>query len=350
MTTNNCHPIDQKQNRDDLVYIVNSTKPFTGSFCSYTCYSKIHHIESFINGRMDGPSITYFENGQKSSEEFYKNGKKDDSSIRWYKNGQKSSSINFINGRMDGLFVRWHKNGQQSVEESFANGKKEGPSIRWNKNGKKTLEGYVRNYKKVGKWHGRRGDGWSFVIDFDYRDGDELAVDWYHNGVKKRVERYKNEGEFFNIREHKVLLKNETSQTKQKNKLKERRLEKRQLIKSNRNKIILKMLLLLIYITHPIFLYNISNTVPDTTLSEYTMKLADGLFGLFLAIAFIGAGIWFLIVVTISAGSIFSKTDSTQEDMDNLFYILALKPVGAGLFLAIPNYLIYFIVSLIDVL
>jgi antitoxin component YwqK of YwqJK toxin-antitoxin module len=53
---------------------------------------------TFKGGKMDGPRVTWHENGQKEIEENYKDGKEDGLSVLWHKNGQKKAEGNFKDG------------------------------------------------------------------------------------------------------------------------------------------------------------------------------------------------------------------------------------------------------------
>jgi len=63
-----------------------------------------------------------------------KNGKKDGLWTSWYENGQKESEETFKDGKRDGLWTWWYENGQKKEEVTF----KDGEMIsgkKWNKDG-----------------------------------------------------------------------------------------------------------------------------------------------------------------------------------------------------------------------
>ena len=50
-------------------------------------------------------------------------GKKEGLSTRWFENGQKKSERNHIDGNLEGLNTWWYENGQKKVERNFMDGK-----------------------------------------------------------------------------------------------------------------------------------------------------------------------------------------------------------------------------------
>ena len=71
---------------------------------------------------------------KKKIEESFKNGKRDGLSTSWYENGQKVSQGTFIAGKLNGVSTGWYKNGKKWLEITYDNGqgilRKE-----WNKDG-----------------------------------------------------------------------------------------------------------------------------------------------------------------------------------------------------------------------
>ena len=65
-----------------------------------------------------------------------KNGKKDGLWTSWYEIGQKESEETFKDGKRDGLWTRWYKNGQKYSEGTYKDGKEDGLQTEWNENGK----------------------------------------------------------------------------------------------------------------------------------------------------------------------------------------------------------------------
>ena len=91
-------------------------------------------IGKMKNGKKDGLWTSWYENGQKESEETFKDGKRDGLGTWWYENGRKKIKGINKDGRRDGLWTWWYENGQKKEEVTF----KDGEMIsgkKWNKDG-----------------------------------------------------------------------------------------------------------------------------------------------------------------------------------------------------------------------
>ena len=87
------------QIRNNIVYLPNETKPFTGN------------------------NLCKYENGQIKSEGNYKDGKPDGKVIDWYENGQIEAEGNYKDGKLDGKATYWHENGKIKGKVTFKDGK-----------------------------------------------------------------------------------------------------------------------------------------------------------------------------------------------------------------------------------
>ena len=101
------------QKRDNIIYLLNETKPFTGkNLCKYENGLK-RSEGNFKDGKKDGKWTEWYENGQKKSGGYYKDGKKHGKYTVWYENGQKEAEVNYKDGKEDGKWTKWHKNGKK---------------------------------------------------------------------------------------------------------------------------------------------------------------------------------------------------------------------------------------------
>lgn len=87
-----------------------------------------------------GKWITYFVNGQKSTEIDYKDGEYNGMYTSFYSNGQKSYEQHYVNGVIQGPDQGWHENGRQSYTGQYANDRQDGLWIWWNPDGTKQKE------------------------------------------------------------------------------------------------------------------------------------------------------------------------------------------------------------------
>src|ERR1041384_6587613 len=76
----------------------------------------------FVNGKKEGESDTWFENGTLQSKRFYFNGEKDGTHYGWYENGAKRFEYNFENGLNTGLHSEWYLNGYLAKKTTYKNG------------------------------------------------------------------------------------------------------------------------------------------------------------------------------------------------------------------------------------
>ena len=126
---------DQIQNREGIPYLVNTDKPFTGKVQTfYKGSTKLKKVETLKNGKGDGVTKWWFENGQLEQEVFYKNGERNGARKRFFQNGQIREDLNYVNDKMDGLCKSWFENGQQEREFIFKDGKMTSKT-QWDKSG-----------------------------------------------------------------------------------------------------------------------------------------------------------------------------------------------------------------------
>ena len=100
--------------RDGLMYEGDSETPFTGVVVGKLEYGRRY-------------------------ERTYKDGKKDGQSTTWWDNGQKASEITYKDGKFDGLMTGWFDNGQKKMEATYKDGKQVSLTM-WDKEGNETKE------------------------------------------------------------------------------------------------------------------------------------------------------------------------------------------------------------------
>lgn len=62
------------QEKDGICYKVNEEKPFTGKCVSYYADGQIRALGNYVNGKLDGEYIAYYENGEVITKVYYSNG------------------------------------------------------------------------------------------------------------------------------------------------------------------------------------------------------------------------------------------------------------------------------------
>lgn len=112
---------------------------------------------------------------------------KDGPSIVWYENGQKHSEWNMSNNKMTGLKTIWHKNGVKQSEANYKDNVINGVETIWNDRGEKISEiEYINGLRKT--------DQSSFnndVSENSSQDPIEIAKDICKKlGFKEKTEKY----------------------------------------------------------------------------------------------------------------------------------------------------------------
>ena len=119
-------PIKKSVNKEEIefrgqvVYLKGSDAPYTGKIFGLL---DGRNFEFHTNdGKIDGPWVTWHQNGQKEDEGIFKDGKADGLMTSWYKNGQKEVEGTFKDGKPEGLMTWLHDNGQKKGEANFKAG------------------------------------------------------------------------------------------------------------------------------------------------------------------------------------------------------------------------------------
>ena len=189
--------IDKIVNRNGLAYKINSNEPFSGISEEY--YTGRNHQlgrkVNYKNGKQDGTTTTWYENGQQKAEVNYQNDKQDGIATAWWENGQKKTEVNYKNGKQDGITTTWYENGngQKEAEGNYKNGKLDGITTGWYENGQKEAEVNYKNGKLDGITTGWYENGQK-KTEVNYKNGkrDGITTGWYVNGQKKIEGNYKN--------------------------------------------------------------------------------------------------------------------------------------------------------------
>ena len=130
----------------EIIYYKNI--PFTGEMLTdNNLYGKTK--ANYKNGKKDGLSEIYYENGQLKQKENYKDGALDGLSEIYYENGQLEHKANYKKGLLDGLSETYYENGQLSFKQNYKNDQYDGLVEAYNKNGQLLARKYFKNGKLV---------------------------------------------------------------------------------------------------------------------------------------------------------------------------------------------------------
>ena len=128
--------------RDGLYYKKVTEVPFTG---------KVTGLQQgrFKNGVMEGPWVSYHDNGQVRVKGDSKNGWREGLWVWYHDNGQLESKGDCKNGEREGPWVFYYDNGQLEMKGDFKNGDREGLWIDYYDNGQLNKKGNYKNGVKV---------------------------------------------------------------------------------------------------------------------------------------------------------------------------------------------------------
>jgi len=112
---------------------------------------RIWHVRRDSTGSWipHGRDVHYFLNGQASAIEWYRDGKLDGASSYWHENGAKQGEITYRTGKAQGVARTWYDQGQVESERTWVDGALEGLERRWDRRGHPVLEIVWRGNKIV---------------------------------------------------------------------------------------------------------------------------------------------------------------------------------------------------------
>ena len=176
--SNKTLPFEEFRQKNGLQYLRTDEYPFSGYYIQEDENKKIRNLRYFKKGVLDGPVVSWRENGLKFHQGFYREGKKNGLFEYWSEPNIKTLVQNYKDGNLDGLSVRWYKSGLKSSEQVFHNGKIV-TAIGWKPNGDRCPSTRVV-------------DGVGVLVVYD-DFGTERNREEFQEKVKNRtVERYGN--------------------------------------------------------------------------------------------------------------------------------------------------------------
>lgn len=229
-SNNNVKPEDLIEN-NGITLLKSNNSPFTGVCSKYNKNKKIEFEKNYINGKLDGEFIRYFENGNISSivtfinskpagyKQFYESNKikaekTDDGKTQilttWFENGNKQSVQHFYNNMLNGKSEQWYDNGKIEFSNLFKQNKQYGKFIVFHKNGKIKIAGNYINGEFDGNWKtyneneqvlsnenynlGKKVGSWTYYFD----NGSKKAEIVYKNGLIKENKEWNEKGRLIN--------------------------------------------------------------------------------------------------------------------------------------------------------
>ena len=178
---------------EELPYAPGEQEPYSGWVKVFYGDGSLQKLVQLYDGKLDGFSLEWYNNGQKKCEGDYKNAKQDGPWTSWHENGKKSRQAIFKQDRPEGRTEEWYENGQKKTEANWRDGRLNGTTNRWYKNGLKKDEVFLKNGIPHGlstRWYENgqmrsKGETMAFI-----NDGQNL--NWYENGQMHTEVNYKS--------------------------------------------------------------------------------------------------------------------------------------------------------------
>ena len=100
--------------------------------------------------------VSYYPNGQQEYAAEYLNGKLDGTSRQWSEDGYLISESEYSNGKLHGIWKKYYENGNTRYKSHYFHGQKHGEEIWYYENGKVKSEQYFHYGVSTGtiiRWH-----------------------------------------------------------------------------------------------------------------------------------------------------------------------------------------------------
>jgi hypothetical protein len=104
-------------------------------FATYYDNGQLVHVEVYVNGKVEGPQISYHPDGSKAYEGQSSKGKSVGRWVHWYANGKKQSESTYVDDQQDGPSMRWREDGTKWSRIDYSKGKETGQAA-WDEQGK----------------------------------------------------------------------------------------------------------------------------------------------------------------------------------------------------------------------
>jgi len=117
---------------------------------------RISNSETFKNGVLNGKNVIYYvseeasDNSKRvSAVNYYLDGKLNGESIQYFENGSVKEKGTYTNGKKTGIWERYHANGKKMMLERYKEGIRHGWSYAYDESGKEIAKVYFYNGKKL---------------------------------------------------------------------------------------------------------------------------------------------------------------------------------------------------------
>jgi antitoxin component YwqK of YwqJK toxin-antitoxin module len=125
-------------------------KAYSGYIKEMYATSQVKCVFSFQNGKQQGLSLVYFQNGKLLESRSYKQGKSFGRHYGFWENGNQRFDYNYRDDRREGLQKQWYESGGAYCFLNFKADREEGMQKAWRENGKPYINYEVKEGHRYG--------------------------------------------------------------------------------------------------------------------------------------------------------------------------------------------------------
>lgn len=165
-----------------------------GDYMVYTDQEILRAQHQMKQGKMNGLSKQYYDDGKLQVERFTENGKANGSSKEYYQNGNLSLEATFKDNKPEGLAKRYYETGELQIEQNHKDGQLNGQMKQYYEDGTLKTEAVYKNGKMDGTYKQYYETG-KLQVEAFFKDGKQTGVqkEFYTDGSIKAERPYKND-------------------------------------------------------------------------------------------------------------------------------------------------------------
>ncbi len=107
-------------------------------------------ITQYANGKENGESKSWYDNGRLGEVRKFVNGKKEGTHFGWYSDGSPRFIYHFAKDCYEGEYIEWYSNGQVFRKQNFVEGHENGRQQIWFEGGQIKSNYVIKNNKRYG--------------------------------------------------------------------------------------------------------------------------------------------------------------------------------------------------------
>ena len=153
----------------------------------------VKQMTIYVDDKKNGKGETFYESGKPGEIGNYKDDKLDGKYERFYEDGKVAITTNYKDGKLDGKYEQFFADGTPEIIGNYPDGKYEA----FYQGGKLKLVGYNKDGKRDGKWEEFDSNG-NLTQSGNFVDGRKDGV-WFETSIygETRQMRYKNGAELY---------------------------------------------------------------------------------------------------------------------------------------------------------